>query len=329
MASFEESIAVVPVFTTTAKRYQGTYRAIARVEWTTLLAKEFGQPDWESLYPINRSKGELSPVTGAMVYSELATKSQLLSPRMACKLFHDGLHIIKKGEESPKFIQDRIPEVAHKYFKKKQWRKQFYEAMRRVCCRLSIGLGFRPNCLAEDAFIHVILGMNYELGWRRIAEFIDILPEWERDRDFSRVLKFGANEEVGNLLRGVDAPPVATSGKSRVLSIDPNLKMDVKTGWFKCYDMSSAHLFDHIVRIEEDEADKWSVTTGDTEVSGRDRGLSNASLDSIEELTVSGSHHPIGRPRGLSNPSTPSSRKGRAPSLGTLEENVNALLGDD
>jgi len=44
MASFEESIAVVPVFTTTAKRYQGTYRAIARVEWTTLLAKEFGQP---------------------------------------------------------------------------------------------------------------------------------------------------------------------------------------------------------------------------------------------------------------------------------------------
>jgi hypothetical protein len=44
MASFEESVAVVPLFTTTAKRYQGTYRAIARVEWTTLLAKEFGQP---------------------------------------------------------------------------------------------------------------------------------------------------------------------------------------------------------------------------------------------------------------------------------------------
>lgn len=265
-----------------------------------------------------------------MPASELIDQIALLCAlSQACKLFHDGLHIIKKGEESPKFIQDRIPEVAHKYFKKKQWRKQFYEAMRRVCCRLSIGLGFRPNCLAEDAFIHVILGMNYELGWRRIAEFIDILPEWERDRDFSRVLKFGANEEVGNLLRGVDAPPVATSGKARALSIDPNLKMDVKTGWFKCYDMSSAHLFDHIVRIEEDEADKWSVTTGDTEASGRDRGLSNASLDSVEDLTVSGTHHPIGRPRGLSNPSTPSSRKGRAPSLGTLEENVNALLGDD
>ena len=249
----------------------------------------------------------------------------------ACKLFHDGLHIIKKGEESPKFIQDRIPEVAHKYFKKKQWRKQFYEAMRRVCCRLSIGLGFRPNCMAEDAFIHVILGMTFELGWRRIAEFIDILPEWERDRDFSRVLKFGANEEVGNLLRGVDAPPVATSGKAKALSIDPNLKTDVKTGWFKCYDMSSAHLFDHIVRIEEDEADKWSVTTGDTEASGRDRGLSNASLDSVEDLTTTttGIHHPVGRPRGHSNPSTPSNRKGRAPSLGTLEENVNALLGDD
>ena len=271
-------------------------------------------------------------ILASMPASELIDRIALLCTlSQACKLFHDGLHIIKKGEESPKFIQDRIPEVAHKYFKKKQWRKQFYEAMRRVCCRLSIGLGFRPNCLAEDAFIHVILGMNYELGWRRIAEFIDILPEWERDRDFSRVLKFGANEEVGNLLRGIDAPPVATTGKAKALSIDPNLKLDVKTGWFKCYDMSSAHLFDHIVRIEEDEVDKWSVTTGDTEASGRDRGLSNASLDSVEELTVSGSHHPIGlsRPRGLSNPSTPSSRKGRAPSLGTLEENVNALLGDD
>jgi len=63
------------------------------------------------LYPLNVEK------------QELVTKGQLLSPRMACKLFHDGLYIIKKAEESPKFIQDRIPEVAHKCFKKKQWYK--------------------------------------------------------------------------------------------------------------------------------------------------------------------------------------------------------------
>ena len=115
----------------------GTYKMVPKVEWTALLAKEFGTPNWVELYPILPS----------------GLPKGLLSPRLACKLFHDGLFIIKKGEENPKYIQDRIPEVAHKCFKKKQWRKQFFEAMRRVCCRLSIGLGFKPNCVAEDAFI--------------------------------------------------------------------------------------------------------------------------------------------------------------------------------
>lgn len=87
----------------------GTYRVVPKIEWLTLLANEFGNPDWIKMYPLNVEK------------QELATKGQLLSPRMACKLFHDGLYIIKKAEESPKFIQDRIPEVAHKCFKKKQW----------------------------------------------------------------------------------------------------------------------------------------------------------------------------------------------------------------
>ncbi len=129
-----------------SSRFAGTYKdkTIPKVEWYTLLRNQFGNPDWAALYPLNAK-------------AELATRGQLLSPRMACKLFHDSLFIIKQGESTnPKYIQDRIPEVAHKQFKKKQWRKQFYEAMRRVCCRLSIGLGFRPNCMAEEVFIHAV-----------------------------------------------------------------------------------------------------------------------------------------------------------------------------
>lgn len=263
-----------------AERFKGTYRALPKVEWTTLLTKEFGNPDWAKLYPVNYNKHSYNPVSETEVYSELESKSQLLSPRMACKLFHDGLYIIKKGEDNPKFIQDLIPEVAHKCFKKKQWRKQFYEAMRRVCCRLSIGLGFRPNCIAEDAFIHAILSMSFELGWRRIAEHLQGLPEWEKDRDFSRVLKFGANEEVGNLLNGTEKVNNPNVKQTKV--VDVKKRSDVKVGWFQFYDNSNNHLFDHIIQIHDDDFDNWSVTSSSTDSSCRLRSDSLQSNTSME-----------------------------------------------
>lgn len=199
---------------------------------------------------------------------ELVNKGQLISPRMACKLFHDALYIIKQSEENPKYIRDRIPEVCHKFFKKKQWRKQFFEAMRRVCCRLAIGLGFRPNCMAEDAFIHAILGTGFELGYNRIRHLIESLPEWQgKDRDFSKVLKFGANEEVATLLnKSVRAETGAALDAAKRKD-----KMDIKTGWFKCYDASSSHMFDHIVLISDEETDDWSVSTDSSVSQGRSR----------------------------------------------------------
>ncbi len=140
---FSEWVSLPVVFTCYYRVYVllGTYKVVEKIPWTTLLSNEFGSPDWVKMYPINDKGLPVGP----------------LSPRLACKLFHDALFIIKKGEESPKYIQDRIPEAAHKCFKKKQWRKQFYESMRRVACRLAVGHGFRPNCVGEDAFIHVIL----------------------------------------------------------------------------------------------------------------------------------------------------------------------------
>lgn len=35
------------------ERFQGTYKVVPKVEWTTLLAKEFGSPNWATLYPLN------------------------------------------------------------------------------------------------------------------------------------------------------------------------------------------------------------------------------------------------------------------------------------
>ena len=74
-----------------------------------LLEKEFGAPDWTELYPVKTGKDDhLTPVG-------------MLSPRMACKLFHDGVFIIQKAEEHAKYFQDRMPEISHRCYKKKQW----------------------------------------------------------------------------------------------------------------------------------------------------------------------------------------------------------------
>lgn len=185
------------------------------MEWQFLVDNKFGNPDWAALYPIN-AKGQ--PVG-------------LLSPRMACKVFHDALFILQKADANEKYMQDRVPECTHKVFKKKQWRKQFFQAARRVTCRLAKGLGFSPNCAAEDCFIHVILRDTFELGWRRIADLVEPLPETDKDRDFNRINRLGANDEIGQLYK-VD------SDQSK------EKKIDFKT-WFRAYHTDCAHMRDH------------------------------------------------------------------------------------
>jgi len=273
-----------------SKRHQGTYKVVPNVDWEILLVRDFGHPDWAALYPLN-AKGQ--PVG-------------ILSPRMACKLFHDAVFLIKEGEKAPKYIQDRIPDIAHKCYKKKQWRKQFFEAMRRVVCRLALGKGFRPNCVAEDVFIHTVLNSSFELGWRRIAQFVEPLPESDADKDFTRVTRLGANEEIGALSKSTDAVAAggsekkvkATTGKAA--SAIANAKLDVKS-WFQCYELSEDHLFDHIVVVKEEDMDNWSISTGtgsmdSAETSPRARVDSATSVD-IAIAKSFGS--PAGSPRGV------------------------------
>jgi len=197
------------------KRYEGTYKNVALVDWPRLLHANFGNPDWVALYPLN-SKG--SPVG-------------LLSPRMACKLFYDSVFILERTDENPKYMQDRLPECAHKFYKKKQWRKQLVEGARRVACRLAKGAAFSPNCSAEECFVQVLLRDTFELGWRRVAAQVEALPETDKDKDFARVVRLGGNDEIAFLYKSD-----SDAGKEK--------KLDLKA-WFKAFHVDAAHLTDH------------------------------------------------------------------------------------
>ena len=197
-----------------AKRYAGTYRAIPKLEWERLVASQFGTPDWATLYPLNAKGGPAG----------------LLTPRMACKLFNDAVFIIGKSEESPKFLQDKLPESSHKFYKKKQWRKQLLEASRRVTCRIAKGLDFGVNSTAEELFVHVLLANAFEMGWNRCREEWEALPESDKDRDFNRVARLAANEEINALYRGE-----STGDSSRMKE------------WFKCYKADEATTTNHFM----------------------------------------------------------------------------------
>jgi len=191
------------------KRFEGTYKTVDTIDWLSLNAANFNNPDWAALYPIN-SKG--SP-------------AGLLSPRMAYKLFSDACFILEKAAANEKYLQDRIPECTHKFYKKKQWRKQFIEGARRVALRLAKGLNFAPNCPAEECFVHVLMRDTFELGWRRIQAVVETLPETDKDRDFARVTRLACNEEISNLYKMGDSE--GAKDKKAV---------DFKA-WFKAHDV--------------------------------------------------------------------------------------------
>jgi len=225
-----------------AKRFEGTYHQVPKVDWDDLMAHDFEQPDWTTLYPIN-------PKTNL--------PTGLLSPRLACKLFHDGIFLVNKSEENGKFYQDKLPEAVHKYYKKKQFRKQCIESGRRVVCRLAKGLGFNPNCVAEEVFMYVLLKDAFEMGWRRIQQHVENLPENERDRDYNRVLRLVGGDDIAALYRGeagAEAKPVKESKKP---TKDLNGKDVIKTtfsdyrNWFVEYERKFAH--DHEIHVEHAE----------------------------------------------------------------------------
>lgn len=225
----------------TAKRFEGTYNQVARIEWHNLIAHDFKQPHWAELYPIN-NKG---------------LPTGLLPPRLACKMFHDGILMVNKTEENGKYLQDRLPECVHKFYKKKQFRKQCIEAGKRVVCRLAVGLGFAPNCVAEEVFVYCLLKDAFDLGWRRINQYIEDLPETEKDKDYARVQRLMGGEDIAVLYRSDPDAKVAVPVKPSKEAKEAAKARESKTAfsdfrnWFHAYGTDKMH--DHEIAISDDD----------------------------------------------------------------------------
>lgn len=207
-----------------AKRFAGTYRAYPRLAWEKIASTE--RPDFADLYKLKAN----------------GAPAGTLTPRMAAKLFSDALYHIKNFEENPKYLMDKLPEGCYKFFKKKQWRRQMFESCKRVTCRVAKGAAFSPNCIAEEAFVHVLLQSAFELGWNRSKDMWEELPESDKDRDFSKVVRSAGNDEVLALWRGEDK---SDSAKYK--------------NWFAPFDNDDDRLTDHFLRddaeLDDDEDD--------------------------------------------------------------------------
>jgi hypothetical protein len=227
--------------------HKGTYKEVPKINWVSLSAQGFtnsegGEPDWLAMYPIKAAKGAND--------DDLPVPEGIISPRQAAKLFYDGLHLFEQTEKNPKFMMDRLPEMSHKAYKRKQFQKQFMEGCKRVCCRLAKGLGFSPNCVAEDCFVVVILESAFGLGWRRIDSHLEGLPECANDRDFTKIQRICCSGEIQMLWRGADAVTAHQSKASKKPDAATSTnKSDITDprNWFKGYDASKDHLLNHVL----------------------------------------------------------------------------------
>lgn len=86
-----------------------SYKDLDNLDWEYCVIKN-RNPDWLSLYPVNAKDGITNPVS-----------LHQLPPRTAAKLYLDALFMLEKYDENQKYLQDRIPTISHKYYKKKQW----------------------------------------------------------------------------------------------------------------------------------------------------------------------------------------------------------------
>lgn len=234
-----------------AKRHAhiGTYKVVPKVNWQTLNATHFtadgSEPQWLSLYPVKESKDP----------EEMPTAVGMMSPRQACKLFYDGIYILEEAMKRPKSLQDRLPEMAHKAFKRKQFQKQFMEAGRRVCCRLAKGLEFGPNCVAEDIFVIMILESTFALGWRRIQEHLEGLPECQNDRDFTRIKRAKVASEIEMLWRTDSLAGESTKSSKSKGPTRAHLKdITDPLNWFTGYTADKQHLLDHVILVDATKA---------------------------------------------------------------------------
>jgi hypothetical protein len=120
---------------------------------------------------------------------------------------------------------------------------------------VSLGLGFAPNCVAEEIFVYVILKDAFDLGWRRIAQYVDELPETDKDRDYARIQRLTGGEDISFLYRSGpdDKVAIVAPTKPSKESKEAAKARESKTAfsdfrnWFHAYDTHKMHDHEEIV----------------------------------------------------------------------------------
>ena len=96
-----------------------------------------------------------------------------------------------------------------------------------------LGLGFAPNCVAEEVFVYCLLKDAFELGWRRINEHIEHWPETEKDKDYGRVQRLMGGDEIGYLFRSdPDAKQAVVVKPCKVHAIPQFIMITLMTVWW-------------------------------------------------------------------------------------------------
>ena len=193
-------------------RYSGTYRALPAINWKLLVDHNFLNPNWIELYSDHSIPLTSSSFHSSEIYRR-DNKEILLTSRLACKLFYDGINLLHNQDpktrdssqsiSSRRSLQEYLPLSIQKYYKKKQWRKQFHESFYRIICRLAYGLSLYSysNCIAEEVCTRILLHYALEKGWNHCQKYWEILPENNQlDHDLLRQLtRVASSEEIEKL----------------------------------------------------------------------------------------------------------------------------------
>ena len=90
-------------------------------------------------------------------FHDTETVQGLITPRMAYKLHDAGYCLINVLQTMGFDLGGReFPKCCDPFLKKKFWRNSFIASIERVLYRLSKGIGFQPNCTAEEMAVHLI-----------------------------------------------------------------------------------------------------------------------------------------------------------------------------
>jgi hypothetical protein len=107
--------------------------------------------------------------------------------------------------------------------------------------------------------MYALLKDCFEMGWRRINEYVEHIPETDKDRDYGRIQRLIGCDDLSNIYRTeADAVPVSKAAKKEknageaALAAAATKKKDKADfndlrSWFHAYEVEALH--DHEIFV--------------------------------------------------------------------------------